>query len=274
MTTFIIILIALVLPCYLFAIYMHFKKKREKKKEDKEMQEYINRQMQRKRDRFVNKTEEWIGYQITSLFYDGELPFDMNETVFVYVESNYNERVNSYIQSHWEEINNEFEKYGYCFIYVPRWRPDTSRLDLVNLGESKTQRMKEFLSSLTTEQYSKHLLKVLGFDVGNDYCGIFHFAKQYRVIEDGFDKTKFTLCSMKRLNDDEVASFFPKYLHEIADQRLHPDVFYSLRPPLWNPQWNDEIGEFGYSPVQEAIDYEFPIKMKEIAENAISFFML
>lgn len=267
MTTFIIILIALVLPCYLFAIYMHFKKKRKKKKEDKEMQEYINRQMQRKRDRFVNKTEEWIGYQITSLFYDGEIPFDMNETVFVYVESKYNERVNSYIQSHWEEINNEFEKYGYRFIYVPRWKPDTSRLDLVNLGESKTQRMKELLSSLTTEQYSKHLLKVLGFDVGKDYCGIFHFAKQYRVIEDGFDKTKFTLCSMKGLNDDEVASFFPKYLHEIADQRLHPDVFYSLRPPLWDSQWNDEIGEFGYNPVQEAIDYEFPIKMKEIAEN-------
>ena len=42
MATFIIILIALVLPCYLFAIYMHFKKKREKKKEDKEDKEMTN----------------------------------------------------------------------------------------------------------------------------------------------------------------------------------------------------------------------------------------
>lgn len=85
MKIFIIILIALVLPCYLFAIYMHFKKKRERK-EAKMWQEHREKIEQQKRDRFVNKTEEWIGYQIMSLFYDGELPFDMNETVFVYVE--------------------------------------------------------------------------------------------------------------------------------------------------------------------------------------------
>ena len=36
---------------------MHFKKKREKK-EAKERQKYIDWQMQRKRDRFINKTEE------------------------------------------------------------------------------------------------------------------------------------------------------------------------------------------------------------------------
>lgn len=267
MTTFIIILIALILPCYLFAIYMHFKKKREKK-ETEERQKYIDWQMQRKRNRFVNKTEEWIGYQITSLFYDGELPFDMNETVFVYVESNYNEQVNCYIQNHWEEINNEFEKYGYRFIYVPQWKPDTSRLDLANLDNEKIQKVKNMLASMTTTQYSKHLMKVLGFDVGDDYCGIFHFAKQYNAEKDGFDKTKFTLCSMKELDEEEVAQFFSRYLHEIAEQRLCSNIrYYSLLTPLWNPQWNKEIGELGYSPVQETIESEFPIKMKEIAEN-------
>lgn len=266
MSTLSIILIALVLPCYLFAIYMHFKKKRERK-EAKMWQEHREKIEQQKRNRFVNKTEEWIGYQIMSLFYDGELPFDMNETVFVYVESKYNELINSYIQNHWEEINNEFEKYGYRFIYVPRWKPDTSRLDLVNLDDEIIQKVKSALASMTTAQYSKHLMKVLGFDVGDDYCGIFHFAEQYNAEKNGFDKTKFTLCSMKGLNEEETAQFFPRYLHEIAEQRLRPSVFYHLLPPLWNPQWNKEIGELGYSPIQEVMDYEFPIKMKEIAEN-------
>lgn len=85
MPTLLIILIALVLPCYLFAIYMHFKKKR-KKKEAEEKQKYVNWQMQRKRDRFVNK----IGYQITSLFYDGEHQLKIKEVALKELSRNIN----------------------------------------------------------------------------------------------------------------------------------------------------------------------------------------
>ena len=49
-----------------------------------------------------------------------KLPYDISEKDIIYVESEYNESVNRFIQMYYDEICENFSKKGYNFIYFPR----------------------------------------------------------------------------------------------------------------------------------------------------------
>ena len=250
-------------------IKIPFIKRRRDKKMEEEKREYEEWKRQDKINRYKGKTEIWNGYKMTSFFYDGELPFDMyDHKVFVYIENDYNEKINNFILQHWEEINNEFDSYECQFLYVPKWNFETSMLHLANLGEEQTKRVRESLNNMTTVQFSMVLMKTLGFEneIGNEYGGIFHFAHRFKY-GDGYtwdmdvDKSKFTYCSMLDLDEEGLKFFFHTYLRGIAMQRKAPHGFNkTIRVEDWL-----KISKKNNS--HEIADTDFPIKMKEIAEN-------
>ena len=49
-----------------------------------------------------------------------KLPFHMTEKDIIYIESEYNETFNRFIQMYYHEICEDFESKGYHFIYFPR----------------------------------------------------------------------------------------------------------------------------------------------------------
>lgn len=246
------------------------KKRREKKRIEKERRrEEAKRQREEERRleslawHKSGRVEKWNGYQMTHFLYEGDLPFDMYDyKVYVYVESYYDERINTFILKNWENICAEFDKYDYQFIYVPKWVFDTSAIHLANLGEERTEKIKRMLSSMTTVQYSRLLMKSLGFDkdIEGEYCGIFHFAQSHKRDDftgDDIDKHRFTLCSMKGLDDRELNIFFVRYLNGICEGRRRPGAFHKIM------QVDDLIGKDTDLEAERC----FQIKMKEIAEN-------
>lgn len=214
------------------------------------------------------RVEEWKGYQMTHFLYEEDVPFDMYDyKAYVYVESYYDERINTFILKNWENICAEFDKYDYQFIYVPKWVFDTSAIHLANLGEERTEKIKRMLSSMTTVQYSRLLMKSLGFDkdIEGEYCGIFHFAQRHNRDDftgEDIDKSRFTLCSMKELDEMELDSFFNRYLSGIYEGRNRPSAF---NKTVRFEDWERIIKREKNS--REIADYDFPIKMKDIAEN-------
>lgn len=251
------------------------KKRRERKriKDEKRREEAKRkRKEERKQESLAwyksGRVEKWNGYQMTHFLYEGDLPFDMYDyKVYVYVESHYDEWVNAFIQKNWEEICAKFDKYGYRFIYVPKWVFDTSAIYLANLGEERTEIVKQMLSSMTTVLYSRLLMKSLGFDkdIEGEYCGIFHFAQRHKCDDftgEDIDKSRFTLCSMKGLDDIGLDSFFNRYPSGIYEGRNRPQAF---NKTIRSEDWEKIIKREKNS--REIADYDFPIKMKDIAEN-------
>ncbi len=53
------------------------------------------------------------------LFFN-ELPFEMDEHYIIYIEDEYDEDVNQYIQSHYTQIQQHFKERGFEFCYFPR----------------------------------------------------------------------------------------------------------------------------------------------------------
>ena len=250
-------------------IKIPFIKRRRDKKMEEEKRRFEEKLKQVKIDQYKGETKMWNGYKMMSFFYDGELPFDMYDyKVFVYIEDHYNEKINDFLHQHWEEINNEFELYGCRFLYIPKWNFETSMLHLANLGTERTDRIREALKNMTTVQYSNVLMRVLGFEgeIGSDYGGIFHFAHRFKY-GDGYtwdkdtDKSKFTYCSMLDLDDEGLKNFFHIYLRGLAMQRKAPHGFNkTIRRSDW-----EQTCKRNYS--YETADRDFPIKMKNIAEN-------
>lgn len=61
-----------------------------------------------------------------------QLPFEPVENQVIYVENEYNDYVNSYIQKHYDEIRSRFEKAGCQFCYFPKMTDELLRQDVVN----------------------------------------------------------------------------------------------------------------------------------------------
>lgn len=48
-----------------------------------------------------------------------KLPFEQDEKQIIYVENEYNEEINRYIQTNYERISRKFDSWGYKFCYIP-----------------------------------------------------------------------------------------------------------------------------------------------------------
>lgn len=215
------------------------------------------------------KTEKsWAERNIRLFHFPGKIPFDFDRDCYIYVENHYDERINRLIEIHWEEISEIFQRYNFRFIYIPRWKSDTSALRLANLKKD-SDGVEVYLTSMTTFQYVAHLCKVLHFDFNEMESGIFHFAgflsRDDRLYGRDIDSSRFTLFLMTDLTEDNIEWFFTEYCKVIENSRS-----YSMGGPYMSVVTRYTEAESCELCGKDQIviaDYKFPVDMKDMAEN-------
>jgi len=60
-----------------------------------------------------------------------EIDINSNDKEYIYVEKEYCEPINSYIKSHYDELNTSFRKAGCSFVYLPMELPECTKSDFV-----------------------------------------------------------------------------------------------------------------------------------------------
>lgn len=200
--------------------------------------------------------------------YPGKVPFDFDPDTFIYVENRYDENLNRCIQENLDKIEDIFQQSGFRFIYLPQWKPDTSLNGLAHLTKEENKNVRDFLNSISTVGYTRLLCKVLHFDFADMESGIFHFAcfiSDSIIDSDMIQESRFTLYPMQGMTEESWEAFFGDYCAFIKEdrQRPHGGVCMSVVSKLHGGEFYERMG----TPQQKFADYEFPIVMKNIAEN-------
>lgn len=223
--------------------------------------------LRKQQEREENYQRKWKKFK--RFHYPGKVSFDFDADTFIYVENRYDESLNRCIQENLDEIEAIFHQNGFRFIYLPQWKLDTSLNSLANLTEERNKDIENYLSSMSTMEYTRLLCNVLYFDWAEMESGIFHFAcfiydptpGRWNIVQE----SRFTLYPMQGVTEDNWETFLLDYCAFIKEdrQRPHGGVFMSVVSNLHGGEFHESIGE----PQQEFADYEFPIVMKNIAEN-------
>lgn len=230
-------------------------------KKDYSVEERIERNNEQK------KMEEWRDSRIKGFHYEGKAPFLFDRNTYLYLESVHNESLNQCVERNLDKINEVFGEYGFRFIYLPQWKPDSSNIHLSNISKEREVLVKRFLDNINTVEYTHLLCKALHIDKEEINSGIFHFAcYMYDDIKTEIFQTRFTHFSMQGVTDDTIEEFCRNYCDMIVDGRNRPyGCYFSVQAKRRLSGWDfyEEKGE----PCENYADYTFPEDMKDIAEN-------
>lgn len=216
-----------------------------------------------------NEMERWRDSRIKAFFYEGKAPFTFDRDTYLYLENAPNESVSQCVERNLDKINKVFSEYGFRFIYLPNWEPDSSNIHLANIPKEREVQVKCFLDRINTVEYTHLLCKALHIDKEEINSGIFHFACY--MYDDPLSRTeilqtKFTHFSMHDVTDYTIEAFCRKYCDMIVDGRNQPCGCYSaVKLKRRMSHW--EVNETHGYPHENYADYTFPEDMKEIAEN-------
>ena len=215
------------------------------------------------------KMEEWRDSRIKGFHYEGKAPYTFDRDTYLYLENISNESVSQCVERNLDKINKVFSEYGFRFIYLPNWKPDSSCIHLANIPKEREVQIKCFLDRINTVEYTHLLCNALHIDKEEIDCGIFHFACY--LYDDHIYKTKllqtrFTHFSMQGVTDDTIEEFCRNYCDMIVDSRNRPHGCYFSVPAKRRLSGWDSLEEHGV-PCENYADYTFPEDMKDIAEN-------
>ena len=213
--------------------------------------------------------EEWRDSHIKAFHYEGKAPFHFDRDTYLYLENTHNESLNQCVERNLDKIYKVFSEYGFRFIYLPKWSPDSSNIHLTNISKESEVLVKRFLNNINTVEYTHLLCKALHIDKEEIDSGIFHFACY--MYDDNMDKTeilqtRFTHFSMQEVTDDTIEEFCRNYCEMIKDSRNRPHGCYFSVPAKRRLSGWDFYEEHG-EPCENYADYTFPEDMKDIAEN-------
>lgn len=215
------------------------------------------------------KMEEWRDGRIKSILYEGKAPFTFDRDTYLYLENIPNESVSQCVERNLDKINKVFGEYGFRFIYLPNWKPDSSSIHLANIPKEREVQVKCFLDRINTVEYTHLLCKALHIDKEEIDSGIFHFACYLyddRLYKTELLQTRFTHFSMQGVTDDTIEEFCRNYCDMIMDSRNRPfGACFSVPAKRCLSGW-DFYEEDGI-PCENYADYTFPEDMKDIAEN-------
>ena len=216
-----------------------------------------------------NEMERWRDSRIKAFFYEGKAPFTFDRDTYLYLENAPNESVSQCVERNLDKINKVFSEYGFRFIYLPNWEPDSSNIHLANIPKEREVQVKCFLDRINTVEYTHLLCKALHIDKEEINSGIFHFACY--MYDDPLSRTeilqtKFTHFSMHDVTDYTIEAFCRKYCDMIVDGRNQPcGAFFSVKAKRNLSDW--DFYEIHGKVRENYADYTFPDNMKDIAEN-------
>ena len=141
-------------------------------KKDYSVEEQIERNYEQK------KMEEWRDSRIKGFHYDGKAPYTFDRDTYLYLENIPNESVSQCVERNLDKINKVFGEYGFRFIYLPNWKPDSSSIHLANIPKEREMQVKCFLDRINTVEYTHLLCKALHIDKEEIDSGSYHQCSQ------------------------------------------------------------------------------------------------
>ena len=215
------------------------------------------------------KMEEWRDSRIKGFHHEGKAPYTFDRDTYLYLENISNESVSQCVERNLDKINKVFSEYGFRFIYLPNWKPDSSCIHLANIPKEREVQIKCFLDRINTVEYTHLLCNALHIDKEEIDSGIFHFACYLyddHIYRTKLLQTRFTHFSMQGVTDDTIEEFCRNYCDMIVDSRNRPHGCYFSVPAKRRLSGWDSLEEHGV-PCENYADYTFPEDMKDIAEN-------
>ena len=111
----------------------------------------------------------------TEIVCRNELPVLFDKYYVVYVETEYNEPLNSFIRNNIEYIRKEFSEKYYHFVYIPELK-NISDEDLAYAfpldAALMTDEMRDGIRGITTEQFTRMFAPLIGMDLTGGKAGL------------------------------------------------------------------------------------------------------
>ena len=208
-----------------------------------------------KRSKKEVEKEEWtephpklLSHTITTC--NHELPTVLDRHYVVYVETEYNQPLNSFIVNNMEYIRKGFLKKNYYFVYIP---------ELKNLSDedfacafpldtaSMTDDIRNNIRNITTEQFTRFFVSLIGMDYSGSKAGLlslyrYHNDEGYKIPDLDYSKSHFVYVDLQDCCPDNIKEAFEEYFEFYATE-LKSGVF-CVRPREEYPLDIWQRGEF------------------------------
>ena len=233
-----------------------------------------------KRSKKDVEEEEWseprpklLSHTITTC--NHELPTLFDRHHVVYVETEYNQPLNSFICNNMEYIRKGFLEKNYHFVYIPELKK-LSDEDLACAfpldTASMTDEIRNDIRNITTEQFSHMFASLIGMDFSGSKAGLlslhrYHNDEGYKIPDLDYSKSHFVYVDLQDCCPDNIKEAFEEYF-EFYARELSPGPF-CVRPREEYPLDIWQKGETGglQNNVPDYLFYDVQQKMLGIAEE-------
>lgn len=233
-----------------------------------------------KRSKIDVEKEEWseprpklLSHTITTCSH--ELPVLFDRHYVVYVETEYNQPLNSFICNNMEYIRKGFLERNYHFVYIPELK-NLSDEDLACAfpldTASMTDEIRNNIRNITTEQFTHMFLSLIGMDFSGSKAGLMSLHRYrgdigHRIPDIDCSESHFVYVDLQNCCPDNIKEAFEEYFKFYATE-LRPGVF-CVRPREEYPLDDWQEGEFDghQNDIQDYLFYYDQQKMLGIAEE-------
>lgn len=227
----------------------------------------------------VDKEEKWeprpklLSHTITTC--NHELPALFDRHYVVYVETEYNQPLNSFICNNMEYIRKGFLERNYHFVYIPELK-NLSDEDLACAfpldTASMTDEIRNNIRNITTEQFTHMFLSLIGMDFSGSKAGLMSLHRYrgdigHRIPDIDCSESHFVYVDLQDCCLDNIKEAFEEYFKFYATE-LRPGVF-CVRPREEYPLDDWQEGEFDghQNDIPDYLFYYDQQKMLGIAEE-------
>lgn len=227
----------------------------------------------------VEKEEKWeprpklLSHTITTC--NHELPALFDRHYVVYVETEYNQPLNSFICNNMEYIRKGFLERNYHFVYIPELK-NLSDEDLACAfpldTASMTDEIRNNIRNITTEQFTHMFLSLIGMDFSGCKAGLLSLRRYrgdigYRIPDLDYSESHFVYVDLQDCCPDNIKEAFEEYFKFYATE-LRPGLF-CARPREEYPLDDWQEGESGgrQNDIPDYLFYYDQQKMLGIAEE-------
>lgn len=204
-----------------------------------------------------------------------ELPALFDRHYVVYVETEYNQPLNSFICNNMEYIRKGFLEKNYHFVYIPELK-NLSDEDLACAfpldTASMTDDIRNDIRNITTEQFSHMFASLIGMDFSGSKAGLLSLHRYrgdigYRIPDLDYSESHVVYVDLQDCCPDNIKEAFEEYFKFYATE-LSPGLF-CVRPREEYPLDIWQEGETGglQNNVPDYLFYDVQQKMLGIAEE-------
>lgn len=204
-----------------------------------------------------------------------ELPIILDKFYVIYVETKYDETLNSFIRENIEYIRKGFSERNYHFVYIPELK-NISDEDLAYVfplsATSMTDETKNGIRNITTEQFTRMFASLIGMSLNDNRAGLLrlgHYEGDWGIlISDNinYSKSEFLYVDLLSCSPDNIRNAFEEYFQFCCGEGHAP---FCVRPREEYPlsDWQEHEHDGYQANASDSMFYYEQYDMELIAEE-------